>query len=99
MPFAGFLIYGAFLAVIDVNESAFASMLSKKSDRGTIMGAYHTVNGIVALPAGFLFGLIWSAFGASGPLVAFVYVSIVAAVSLALLIIFIAEPKDRAATA
>jgi len=92
----GFLVYGTFLAVIDVNESTFASMLSKKSDRGTIMGAYHTVNGIVALPAGFLFGLIWSSFGDSGPLAAFGYVSVVAAISLVMLMIFIAEPKDNA---
>ena len=92
---AGFLVYGTFLAVMDVNQSTFASMLSKKSDRGTIMGAYHTVNGIVALPAGFIFGLIWSAFGSDGPLVAFSYVSVVAAVSLIVLLIFISEPKSE----
>lgn len=96
MLLAGFLIYGTFLAVIDVNESAYASMLSKKSDRGTVMGAYHTVNGIVALPAGFLFGLVWSTFGDSGPLAAFGYVSIVAVVSLVLLMVFITEPKSTA---
>jgi len=94
--FAGFLIYGAFLAVIDVNESAFASMLSKKSDRGTVMGAYHTVNGIIALPAGFLFGLVWGTFGDAGPLAAFGYVSVVAVVSLVLLTVFITEPKGAA---
>ena len=92
---AGFLIYGAFLAIMDVNQSTFASMLSKHSDRGTIMGAYHTVNGIVALPAGFIFGLIWSMFGASGPTAAFGYVSILAAISFVLLVIFIAEPNDQ----
>jgi len=95
----GFLVYGTFLAVMDVNQSTFASMLSKKSDRGTVMGAYHTVNGIVALPAGFIFGLIWSAFGASGPFVAFSYISIVAAFSLMMLILFISEPKYETATA
>lgn len=97
MLFAGFLVYGAFLAIMDVNQSTFASMLSKKSDRGTVMGAYHTVNGIVALPAGFLFGLIWSSFGSVGPLAAFGYASIVAAISLILLLAFIAEPKDNMA--
>lgn len=99
MLLVGFLIYGAFMGIIDVNESTFASMLSKKTDRGTVMGAYHTVNGIVALPAGFLFGLIWSLFGASGPTAAFVYVSIIAAVSLLMLMAFIDEPKSADGTA
>jgi len=99
MLLIGFLIYGAFMAIIDVNESTFASMLSKKSDRGTVMGAYHTVNGIVALPAGFLFGLVWSLFGSSGPMAAFVYVSVLAAISLLLLVMFIDEPRSSEGTA
>lgn len=94
--FAGFLIYGTFLAIADVNQGAFASMLSKKSDRGTVMGAYHTVSGITALPAGVIFGLLWGAFGV---LAAFGYAAAMAMVAFILLVSFIREPHADGAEA
>ena len=94
--FIGFLIYGTFLAIADVNQGAFASMLSKRRDRGTVLGAYHTVSGLTALPAGFLFGTFWKDFGI---MAAFGYAAAMAAVALALLIAFVREPVDSAAAA
>ena len=80
--FLGFLIYGTFLAIAEVNQGAFASMLSKSTDGGTVMGAYHTVSGLTALPAGVLFGLVWSNIGM---IYAFGYASIIAIVAFFLL--------------
>jgi hypothetical protein len=71
-------------------------MLSKRRDRGTVLGAYHTVSGLTALPAGFLFGTFWKDFGI---MAAFGYAAAMAAVALALLIAFVREPVDSAAAA
>jgi len=94
--FFGFLIYGTFLAIADVNQGAFASMLSKKSDRGTVMGAYHTVAGITALPAGLLFGTFWKDFGV---LAAFGYAAGMAVIAFVILLVFISEPRENGAAA
>jgi len=94
--FFGFLIYGTFLAIIDANQGAFASMLSKSSDRGTVLGAYHTVSGVAALPAGFLFGTLWGHFGVFA---AFSYAAVMAVIAFVLLLVFISEPRDDAAAA
>ncbi|HUW42642.1 MAG TPA: MFS transporter [Thermoplasmata archaeon] len=94
--FFGFLIYGTFLAIADVNQGAFASMLSKKTDRGTVMGAYHTVAGMTALPAGFLFGTIWKDFGV---LAAFGFAAGMAVIALVILLAFITEPREDGAAA
>jgi len=94
--FFGFLIYGTFLAIADVNQGAFASMLSKKSDRGTVMGAYHTVAGITALPAGLLFGTLWKDFGV---LAAFGYAAGMAVIAFIILLAFIEEPRENGAAA
>ena len=93
--FIGFLIYGVFLAIADVNQGAFASMLSKKSDRGTVLGAYHTVSGFTALPAGFLFGTFWKEFGV---MAAFGYAAAMAAIAFAILLAFVREPTDNSAS-
>jgi MFS family permease len=94
--FFGFLIYGTFLAIADVNQGAFASMLSKKTDCGTVMGAYHTVAGMTALPAGFLFGTIWKDFGV---LAAFGFAAGMAVIALIILLSFITEPRESGAAA
>lgn len=96
MVFFGFLIYGTFLAIADVNQGAFASMLSKSTDRGTVMGAYHTVSGLTALPAGVLFGLIWSNIGME---YAFGYASAIAIIAFVLLWGFVRESGSASATA
>lgn len=91
--FLGFLIYGTFLAIIEVNQGAYASMLSKSADRGTVMGAYHTVSGLTALPAGVLFGLVWSNIGM---IYAFSYASVIAVVAFFLLWRFVKESNNSA---
>ncbi|MEM3039144.1 MAG: MFS transporter, partial [Thermoplasmata archaeon] len=90
MVFLGFLIYGTFLAIVDVNQGAFASMLSRTTDRGTVMGAFHTVSGLTALPAGVIFGLIWSNVGM---IFAFGYASVIAIFAFFLLWWFVRESE------
>jgi len=54
-----FAFYGVVNAMIDANQRAFVSDLSKGYARGTSLGAYHTIVGIVALPASITAGAIW----------------------------------------
>ena len=96
MLFLGFLIYGTFLAIAEVNQGAFASMLSKRTDRGTVMGAFHTVSGLTALPAGVVFGLIWSSVGM---IYAFAWASAMAIIAFFLLWGFVRESENAASSA
>lgn len=54
-----FGMYGIVDALINPNQKAFVSDLSDESVRGSALGAFQTVNGLVALPAGILAGYLW----------------------------------------
>jgi len=54
-----FAMYGAVNAIIDANERAFVSDLSKNHAKGTSLGAYHTIKGLIALPASAIAGILW----------------------------------------
>jgi len=77
-----FIVYGLFNAFIDGNARAFISDLSKEEIRGTALGTYHFVSGIVALPSSFIAGLLWDSISPNAP---FVFGFIIAIVSVLLL--------------
>jgi MFS family permease len=54
-----FLLYGAVYAMIDGVQRAFVADLAPNHLKATALGTYHTSVGIVALPGGFIGGLIW----------------------------------------
>lgn len=54
-----FIFYGLANAMIESNQKAFVSDLSQDGTYGTNLGAYHTITGIVALPASLIAGAIW----------------------------------------
>lgn len=79
--FAGlFGIYGLVYAITQVNQRAFVSDLSKDM-KGTAMGFYYFITGIVAIPAGLIAGILWDI----TPVTMFLYVAFTALVSLILL--------------
>ena len=80
-----FFVYGLTSAITETIPRAMISDWSKRTSRGSALGLYHMVVGLAALPASFIFGAIWHAYGANG---AFRYGTIVAAVAVFLLIIF-----------
>ena len=53
-----FMLYGLVYAIIDGNQRAFVSDLSTADLRATALGTYHTLVGIVALPASVIAGLL-----------------------------------------
>lgn len=75
-----FGLYGMVFAMTQSNQRALISDLYGEM-KGTAMGFYYLVTGIVTIPAGIIAGILWNI----NPEVMFVYISCVALVSLILL--------------
>ena len=62
---AWFLVYGFYFGFAEGTEKALVADLAPPSRRGFAFGVYTAVQGIGALAASILFGLIWNAYGAA----------------------------------
>jgi MFS family permease len=81
-----FVFYGITNAAIDGNQRAFISDLVLPEVKGTALGTFHTITGLMALPAGLIAGTLWVN---AGPQLVFIYGGIVGfSCSLFLLIFF-----------
>lgn len=78
-----FVLYGVVLAITHSNQRAFASDLMGKM-KGTSMGFFHSVIGIVNIPAGIIAGLLWDVSSKA----MFIYIAIVAFIAVILLHFF-----------
>jgi MFS family permease len=78
-----FVFYGIVLAITHSNQRAFASDLMGKM-KGTSMGFFHSVIGIVNIPAGIIAGLLWDVSSKA----MFIYIAIVAFIAVILLHFF-----------
>jgi len=65
---AWFLVYGCYFGFAEGTEKALVADLAPASRRGVAFGVYNAVQGIGALAASVLFGVLWKAYG---PRVAF----------------------------
>ncbi len=63
-----FLLYGFHFGFAEGAEKALIADLAPASRRGLAFGIYYAVQGLGALAASLLFGVIWSVFGAAGGL-------------------------------
>lgn len=54
-----FAFYGIFYAMIDGAQRAFVVDLAPKHLKATALGTFHTAIGLVALPGGYIAGLVW----------------------------------------
>jgi MFS family permease len=77
-----FLAYGVYFGLVEPAERAWVASLVPPQMRGTAFGWYHGAIGLAALPASFLFGLLWQYWGAT---VAFSTGAVFAGVSAMLL--------------
>jgi MFS family permease len=55
--------YGLYYGLTEGTSRALVADLSPESERGTAYGAYHTVVGVMALPASLLAGVLWQGLG------------------------------------
>ena len=74
-----FVIYGIFYSIIDGVQRAFVADLSPENLKGTALGTFHTLTGLVALPGGFMAGFLWDKIG---PNATFIYGSSLALLAL-----------------
>ncbi|MBE3121810.1 MAG: MFS transporter [Thermoplasmata archaeon] len=57
-----FILYGIFFGIIDGVQRAFVVDLAPSDLKGTALGTFHAATGLIALPAGFIAGLLWDKF-------------------------------------
>ena len=86
-----FVIYGIFYAMVDGVQRAFVVDLAPKHLKATALGTFHTAVGLVALPGGYIAGILWDKIS---PEATFVYGFILAITSL-MLFMFIKERHFR----
>jgi len=82
-----FAIYGLFYALIDGVQRAFVVDLAPENLRATALGTFHTAIGVVALPGGYIAGMLWDKIN---PEATFLYGFILAVLST-ILFIFVKE--------
>ena len=81
---AWFLVYGFYYGFAEGTEKALIADIAPAESRGVAYGVYTAVQGIGALAASVLFGVLWNAFGAA---VAFGTGAVLALVATALLLV------------
>ena len=57
-----FIVYGLFFGLTESPAMSLVARFSRVQVRGSAFGAYHFVNGLAALPASILFGVLWERF-------------------------------------
>jgi MFS family permease len=77
-------IYALLTGIGEGAEKALVSELATDEDRGTAFGWYNMIVGLAAIPAGLIFGAIWSQVGADTAFAAFGGVAIISAVAVLL---------------
>jgi len=57
-----FVLYGIYIAIEDTIPGAYMADLAKAFEKGTVIGAYHTVFGVFVFPASVIAGWLWSSY-------------------------------------
>ncbi len=60
-----FALFGVCTAIEDTVPRAYAADLARDFEKGTIIGAYHTLYGVAVFPASLIIATIWQIFGLS----------------------------------
>ena len=87
-----FVIYGIFYAMVDGVQRAFVVDLAPKHLKATALGTFHTAVGLVALPGGYIAGMLWDKIS---PEATFVYGFLLAIISLILFMFVKGDKKFR----
>ena len=80
-----FMLYGLVYAITQSNQKALVSDYSEKI-RGTAMGTYYFITGLVNIPAGIIAGVLWNI----SVHIMFMYISVIAFISI-ILLMFVKE--------
>jgi len=77
-----FAMYGIFMGITDGVARAYISDLVEEKRRGTALGVYNMLLGLLILPANLLGGILWDRFGVSIPFLAAAIIGAIAALLL-----------------
>lgn len=91
---AVFIIYGIFYAMIDGVQRAFVVDLAPTNLKATALGTFHTSIGLIALPGGFIAGILWDTIS---PNATFIF-SFLLATSAIILFMFVKNSKTHIVT-
>ena len=86
-----FVIYGIFYAMIDGAQRAFVVDLAPEHLKATALGTFHAAIGLVALPGGYIAGLLWDKIS---PETTFIYGLALTIISL-VLFTFVRDKRRR----
>jgi len=86
-----FLLYGFYFGFAEGTERALVADLAPAERRGLAFGVYNAVQGLGALAASVVFGLIWKSYGAAA---AFALGGSLALAATALLFVFVRPPRQ-----
>ena len=86
-----FVIYGIFYAMIDGTQRAFVVDLAPEHLKATALGTFHAAIGLVALPGGYIAGLLWDKIS---PETTFIYGLALTIISL-VLFTFVRDKRRR----
>ncbi len=56
---AAFILYGLYIAIEDTIPRAYMADLAGEFEKGTVIGAYHTIFGVFVFPASLIAGWLW----------------------------------------
>lgn len=79
-----FAVYGLYGGLTSGVLKAFAVDLAPAESRGTVIGAYYSVEGLALLPASVIAGVLWDRIGASAP---FYFGAALAALAVIILVV------------
>ncbi len=79
---AAFILYGLYIAIEDTVPRAYMADLAGESEKGTVIGAYHTVFGVFVFPASLIAGWLWQAYSINH---AFLYAAAMSATAMVLM--------------
>jgi MFS family permease len=79
-----FAAYGIFFAFIDGAQRAFIVDMAPPGLKATALGTFHTAIGLVALPGGFIAGMLWDVYS---PSYTFLFGALLAVLALGLMMV------------
>jgi MFS-type transporter involved in bile tolerance (Atg22 family) len=79
------------LAVTEPAERSLIGDHSAENERGTAFGLYHLASGLLVLPGGVLFGVLWQSFGSQAAFAAAAAVTLLAALLMLWLAVRVEE--------
>ncbi len=77
-----FLLYGLYIAIEDTVPRAYMADLAGEHEKGTVIGAYHTVYGLFVFPASVIAGWLWRSYSLTHSFLFATLVNIIALVMM-----------------